>query len=232
MPVRQRDKEGVTIGGPPAGPSRRRDHRLDLVLGEVIPGECVLARLDRWPMLFSSFLLASADCRGSQLGYRAGSPDVLLLLIRCRLWTPAKRTFRWISGISLQRSPVIALCGFGSRDLFPFIICPPISGGRVVFGLHKISWAGCRQNNSLRDLNVEGAVSSSPSGPSGSAPVGSSTIGSHTVSGGHFPPQPLNFPPEVNQGPGCTVPEGPYRPLRPSAEPSTKKVPAGNTPKD
>lgn len=67
---------------------------------------------------------------------------------------------------------------------------------------------------------------SSPPSSSGSAPVGSSTTGSHTVRGGRFPSQPLNFPPEVNQGPGWTVPQGPYRPL-PSRPPesSTKEVP-------
>lgn len=68
------------------------------------------------------------------------------------------------------------------------------------------------------------ADSSSPS--FGSASVGSSTTSGHTVKGGRFPSQPLNFPPEVNQGPGWTIPEGPYRPL-PSRPPgqTTKKLP-------
>jgi len=68
------------------------------------------------------------------------------------------------------------------------------------------------------------AESSPPSSP-GSARVRSSTTGSHSVSGGGFPPQPPKFPPEVN-GPGRTVPTGPYRPL-PSPPPgsTTKKVP-------
>jgi hypothetical protein len=60
-----------------------------------------------------------------------------------------------------------------------------------------------------------------------SASVGSSKIDSHTVRGGHFPPQPLNMPPDVNQGPGRTIPEGPYRPLTSPAGSTTIKSPAG-----
>jgi hypothetical protein len=70
------------------------------------------------------------------------------------------------------------------------------------------------------------AVAASPSASPDAAPLGSSTAAAHTVSGGRFPSQPLNFPPEVNQGPGWTVPQGPYRPLpapRPASTP--KKAP-------
>ena len=71
-------------------------------------------------------------------------------------------------------------------------------------------------------------TASSPSPSPDAAPMGSSTTGSHTVSGGHFPPQPLNFPPEVNQGLGRQVPEGPYRPLPPRPpESSPKRAPEG-----
>lgn len=64
---------------------------------------------------------------------------------------------------------------------------------------------------------------SSPPSSRGSALVGSSTTGGHTVRGGHFPSQPLNFPPDVNKGPGWTIPNGPYRPL-PSAPPESAIV--------
>ena len=72
-------------------------------------------------------------------------------------------------------------------------------------------------------------TASSPSPSPDAAPVGSSTTDSHTVSGGHFPPQPLHFPPEVNQGLGRPVPEGPYRPL-PSRPPesSPQRAPEGD----
>jgi hypothetical protein len=70
------------------------------------------------------------------------------------------------------------------------------------------------------------AAGSSPLSSSGSAPVVSSTTGGHTVSGGRFPPQPLKFPPGVNQSPGWTVPVGPYRPLpSPPAAQTSKRLP-------
>jgi hypothetical protein len=65
----------------------------------------------------------------------------------------------------------------------------------------------------------EAVPASSPS----SGPIKSATTGSRTVSGGRFPSQPLNFPPEINQGPGWTVPQGPYRPLPARPPVSTTK---------
>jgi hypothetical protein len=67
------------------------------------------------------------------------------------------------------------------------------------------------------------AAAASPSASPDAAPLGSSTTAAHTVSGGRFPSQPLNFPPEVNQGPGWKVPRGPYRPLPAPPPVSTPK---------
>jgi hypothetical protein len=80
------------------------------------------------------------------------------------------------------------------------------------------------------NANTDGAsgptTGSAPPSAPGSAAVGSATTGSHAVRGGRFPSQPMNFPPEVNQGPGWTVPEGPYRPLPSNpAQPTSKKAP-------
>lgn len=72
-----------------------------------------------------------------------------------------------------------------------------------------------------------------PSGGQSAAPMNSATAKSHTVSGGHYPPQPLNFPPDVNQGPGWKVPKGPYRPLPSSQPPSSpQKAPDKDSSKD
>lgn len=72
------------------------------------------------------------------------------------------------------------------------------------------------------NANQNGAAQPLAEPSPGSASLGSSSIASHTTSGGPFPPQPLNFPANVNRGPGWTVPQGPYRPL--PAPPSTSTV--------
>jgi|SRR5712692_1527679 len=74
--------------------------------------------------------------------------------------------------------------------------------------------------------NPTSPIESSAPASMDSRSISSSAAGSHKVRGGHYPSQPLNFPADINKGPGWKVPEGPYRPLPPPPpESSTKKAP-------
>jgi hypothetical protein len=102
----------------------------------------------------------------------------------------------------------------------------PAAAGTFLPGPLALAEAHAKSGD-LMMAEVDSTNAKSASGPvadpsTGSVSVGSSSIGSHTISGGPFPPQPLNFPASVNRGPGWTVPQGPYRPL--PAPPSTTTI--------